>query len=549
MTFPGFPTEIWWLIVDQAASIKGLSTMFLIARLNRTMARFALPLMYGIVKGLMYDDADRQSVCFWRSIIVSSLGKTLYPYCCWVKTLDFSDLLNFLQDFDKSEDAQLRDTFYSPPLCYLQLLQINISNQDHLFDQDHVDGNVAPHVLFCEVVNKITEGIKATVDQGHVTSHLAKVRFPDLEYLPCILYFPVWISRLTGLTTLHIHDISLLNEQVTLAIAENCSALKHFKCHIIPCEEAERQLSSLLQTLPPNTIESFTVIRGAISGPHVLKALDRHSGSLKLIQALGALNELQNCNALESLYLDAFVGLDFDFVRSDTAVYGQCVDWLQNCGQMTHLNLGFFPGGTQLLKDSLPGPKLRLKSLTLMSIEANAPWYSELHHQTKLEYLTVEVPQLEVQELGPATGRCQGLAAGISRCPELKELHTEEYLLVADISLISEGALKLEKISFSGSLVHDAHIMPLANLPRLKEVYVTGDSAFTASGILKFFKKMEETPDHDHQGFDFGAASQQGTSIGQREYKRIRKAAKRAFDGDVNIEFIDSDGQDYYLDD
>lgn len=292
-------------------------------------------------------------------------------------------------------------------------------------------------------------------------------------------------------------------------------------------------------------------------GPHVLKALDKHSGSLNLLvlsqlgaRALGALNELQKCNALESLCLDASrAGPDFDFVRPDTAVYGQCVEWLQNCAQMTHLSLSFFPGGTQLLKDSLTGPKLRLKSLALVSVEAHAPWYSELHHQAKLEYLNVEVPQLEFQELGPATGRCQGLAAGISRCPELKELGTEEYLSVADISMISEGALKLEKISFSGSLVHDAHIMPLANLPRLKEVYVTGDSAFTASGILKFFKKMEETPDHDHLGFEFGAVFQQGTSIGQRDYKRLRKAATRAFDGNVDIQFIDSDGEDYYFQD
>lgn len=195
--------------------------MLLIARLNRAMACFALPLMYGIVKRSTYTLAKKQSVCFWRSIIVSSLGKTLYPYCCWVKTLDFSDLLNFLQNIDKSEDAQLRYTFYSPPLRYLQMLQTNISSHGHL------NGNVGPHVLFCEVVSKITEGIKATVDQGHVTSRLAKIRFPDLEYLPCIRYFPVWISRLTGLTTLHIHDIALLNEQVTLTIAQNCSALKH----------------------------------------------------------------------------------------------------------------------------------------------------------------------------------------------------------------------------------------------------------------------------------------------------------------------------------
>lgn len=295
------------------------------------------------------------------------------------------------------------------------------------------------------------------------------------------------------------------------------------------------------------------VIKGPIRGPDILKNLSRHSGSLRHLsltslgtRALGALNELRGCNALEDLEFDAWVaGPDFDFAHSP--VYGQCVEWLQNCTQMTHLGLSNLIGSTQLLKDSLPGPKLRLKSLAVALVESNAQWYNELHHQANLEYLNVQIPQLDFQELGPPSGRCQGLAAGIARCAKITELETEERFSVADMAKISEGALTLEKINFSGTLVHDGHIMPLANLPRLKEVYVTGDSAFTATGILRFFEKMQENPDHDHQGFSFDAAFQQGTAIGPEENKRIYEAAKRAFGGSVNIQFIDSDGEGYYL--
>lgn len=555
-TFRGFPKEIWLLIVEEAARSNATSTLLLLARLSHGMACFALPLMYSIpydhdILSRLHEfsRADNRSVCFWRSIILSSLGRTLHPYCCWIDTLDLHDLLEILKQIDKSKDAELRERFYSPPLSYLQLLRTDTPN--------HIDleGGFRPHVLFCELVNKITEGIKTAMDQGHITSHLANFFCPELDYFPSTIYFPLWISRLSGLRSFHIHDASLLDEKLAITIAQNCPALKRFICFMTPSEEAEKRLSNLLQTLPPNTMESFTVIRGAIRGPDLLKGLGRHAGSLRRLsltglgtRALGALNELRDCNALESLDLHASgAGPDLDFARSNPAVYGQCVEWLQNCTQMTHLGLSVFIGSTQLLKDSLPGPKLRLKSLTLVLVESNAPWYDELHHQANLEYLSIEVPQLEFQELGPASGRCQGLATGIARCPKLRELEAEERFSVADMAKISEGALALEKISFSGTLVHDAHIMPLASLPRLKEIYVTGDSAFTATGILSFFEKMQENPDHDHQGFEFGAAFQQGTAIGPKENKRIRKAAKRAFGGSVDIQFIDSDGEDYYF--
>ncbi|CCC08357.1 unnamed protein product [Sordaria macrospora k-hell] len=343
-------------------------------------------------------------------------------------------------------------------------------------------------------------------------------------------------------------------------------------CAIIAEEETENNLSTLLRSLPPNTLgmhapssnlvnngslpstASFRVTRGIVHGQEILEALDRHSGSLRRLVfaklgpgALSALNQLRNCNALEILSLGASdVNADFDFARSETAVYDQCVEWLRGCYQLKDLSLLRFPSGTQLLKDSLAGPKLRLKSLTLVEVGASAPWYHELHHQAKLECLEVHVPDLGLLALGPASGRCQDLAAGISRCPELTELHAEDYLSVGDISKISEGALKLERISFSGTLVHDEHLMPLANLPRLKEVHIMGDSSFTASGILRFFDKMEGNADHDHRGFSFSAAFQQGTLFGLKEDMRLREAAERAFGGNVTFTYVDSDGEDYY---
>ena len=298
----------------------------------------------------------------------------------------------------------------------------------------------------------------------------------------------------------------------------------------------------------PNTA-SFRITQGMVQGQKILEALDRHSGSLRRLvfarlgpSSLTALNQLRNCNALEVLSLNASDLANFDFAQSETAVYDQCVEWLRGCYQLKDLSLCRFPSGTQLLKDCLTAPNLRLESLTMVGVETNAPWYNELHYQAKLKCLNVEVLDPGLLEFGPPSGRCQGLAAGISLCPELVELCMMEYLSVADISKISKAALKLERISFSGTLVHDRHIMPLANLPLLKEVNVLGASAFTASGILRFFEKMEENPDHDHRGFSFSAVLEQG--IEPKEDVRLREAAEQAFGGNVTIEYVNFDRLD-----
>ena len=226
--FRGFPQEVWFLIAEQVANSderSTLSTLLLLARLNNAMACFALPLVYGIPYGprpdklshrlYKYVRADKQSVSFWRSIIVSSLGRTIYPYCCWINKLDFYDLFWFLGEMIGSKDAHLRQRFYSPPLRYLELLKTEIPEYGYN--------------LFCEVVSKITEGIKATIDQGRVTSRLAEVRWMNVlggfNSLPTG-QFGVWNSRFTGLRSFYIHDMGLLNEQASVAISRNCPCLK-----------------------------------------------------------------------------------------------------------------------------------------------------------------------------------------------------------------------------------------------------------------------------------------------------------------------------------
>lgn len=195
------------------------------------MALIALPLTYGKVRGPGCTDDDtiwifgtESNLCFWRSIIMSSLGKTLYPYCLWIKTLDILDLQSLLLELLKVPD--LRQKFYSPPLDYLEVL-------DKSNATDSVDKPGSKALLF-EVTNEVTKYIKSVADQGHGSAKLFCLQDPHLGYSTSSVYFPVWASRLASLTTLHVVDGSCVGDHIALSLAENRPAFKHLYVYQTP---------------------------------------------------------------------------------------------------------------------------------------------------------------------------------------------------------------------------------------------------------------------------------------------------------------------------
>jgi hypothetical protein len=90
MNAPGLPLEIWLQVCQLLAKGLDFADLFACARLNRGLANLALPQLYSI-----YEFANLDvSVVLWRSLIASALGKTLYPYCTWIKVLKLSNLLS-----------------------------------------------------------------------------------------------------------------------------------------------------------------------------------------------------------------------------------------------------------------------------------------------------------------------------------------------------------------------------------------------------------------------------------------------------------------------
>jgi len=211
-TSNSFPQEIWWLVSQELANRHDFDGLFLCARSSKGMASLALPELYAIHDESPAIDAHaldiERSISLWRSIIVSSLGKTLFPYCCWIKALRLGRLYSQLEDISR-DNPGLKAQFFSPPLEKLQIRR----GRGKAFDID---------AIIIEVACMVTDCIRTSADQQD-----KRVGLSTLEgyHLPTA-NLRTWVSGLSSLTSLSVRDGSVLTRDVARAIRANCPAFR-----------------------------------------------------------------------------------------------------------------------------------------------------------------------------------------------------------------------------------------------------------------------------------------------------------------------------------
>jgi hypothetical protein len=207
-----FPQEIWWLVAQEFASRRDFGGLYLCACLGRNMAALALPELYAIHHQSPAINAHildiETSVCLWRSIIASSLGKTLFPYCTWIKALKLGNLYSQLEDLAR-DNPGLKAQFFRPPLEKLQIWR----GRGRALNLE---------AIIVEVANLVTDCIRTSANQED-----KRVGITTLEgfYLPTA-NLPKWVSGLSNLTSLSVRDGSVLNSDVACALRANCPVFR-----------------------------------------------------------------------------------------------------------------------------------------------------------------------------------------------------------------------------------------------------------------------------------------------------------------------------------
>ena len=496
------------------------------------MASLALPLLYSIHESSPASNAHildiETSVCLWRSIISSSLGETLFPYCQWIKTLRLGNLYSLLEDFGRGGlnmnlrrsshfgGPSLAGQFFSPPLQNLDLRD-QLRGAGTRLNVDDIVTKVGDMIIEC---------IKTAADQQGKDVGLLSLEGPPRSRLDDVSREGIltgWVTagRLSRLTSLRVHDGSVLNSDLARAIRENCPAFNEMYVLLDNCSEptadlypracymcrgikVDATLAGFFKDLAPNTLGSFTINSHNNIGEEAFKALVGHAQSLKRLglfsltrEAVSSLGHLSQCLKIENFSLEA--ATEARNLPWDESVYSEVVQWLQRCDHLVSLDFQNVPDGTKILSEVLKSPNIRLRTLNVKSEDFSPELYQSLSSQTGLLQLAVRIVDEDVLEEGEE--RRDQLVDSICQCHELRELETNELLTIEQFTQITTALPTLEEIDLNGDLIDDSFLVPLLALPRLKAFTVFGPSSFSFQGILDFLGDLASDPSGQHEGF------------------------------------------------
>ncbi|KAJ0109177.1 hypothetical protein J7T55_009507 [Diaporthe amygdali] len=543
------PQEIWWLVCQDLKLQQDFRSLYRCALINRSWASLALPLLYSIhdSSSVASDDAGTTDTGrwagMWRSIILSSLGVTAYPYCLWIRSLGLSDLEQLLVGI--ARDRKWRTLFFKGPMKTFEIISGSTKTRQGrpvLEWQKIIE----------QVGNKITQFAEEAAEKQNKSVQLVSLEGANL---PTSL-LSVWVSRLSTLTTLSIRDGSVLTAEVADSIHRNCPFFKDLTCFNIKGPTVDKNMSEFFRGLRENSLESFKVHSSNEIGYDALDGLMQHSRSLRLLDlsslqntGLAALDTLSRCQYLEGLSIEASTpSLPSTWAVSGEDPLPKVAAWLKECKSLRRLVISNLAGASKLLSDILVSPDLRLSDLGLSLIDDEEAFYTALGNQTALESLSL---RSNAEIVDPNKARHDKFIDSICACTRLKDLDIMQkvggidqvQLTMEDLVLIQNSLPHLEELSFDGEYLTDALFEPLARMERLTQVSINGSSIFTFAGIKAFIEAL--TMSGTHKGFRLYVMNQYGEAeISERHQEQLAALMAVGLNGAFDLAYWRNPSED-----
>ncbi|KXJ88800.1 hypothetical protein Micbo1qcDRAFT_166243, partial [Microdochium bolleyi] len=112
------PGEILLQICCELATDRAFGTLYQLAQASRSTATTALEQLYSIYDispAILGVYGKRPWATLWRSILLSTKGKTAHPYAAWIRTLSLGANLDDVLT-EMLLDKAIRDMFCAEPL-------------------------------------------------------------------------------------------------------------------------------------------------------------------------------------------------------------------------------------------------------------------------------------------------------------------------------------------------------------------------------------------------------------------------------------------------
>ncbi|MCJ1424938.1 hypothetical protein MMC29_002826 [Sticta canariensis] len=466
----------------------------------------------------------------WRTILFSTLGKTLYPYSQYTRALDLQGLEELLTG------SKLGD------------LTSKVLFQNELEQFAVVAINKHPQLDALETTNRIGEVITKQT--------------PLLEVLTGRILSGAlsrWIPRLPQLKHLKSYlDTSIDGNGILIQL--HCPLFKGLEIDHWNGSNPDQRLAAFLNELRPQSLESFKMVSDQKFGSTFQALSCRHGKSLVELElhkltpsSMRELSLLKGCSNLVSLSLaemeERYTGLE----TSHSDAFHETVTWLKECTKLRSLACTGFVSAPELVTLILSENTIHLTSLEyqgsvrLHDQGVHPEFYQALANQTNLNRLWLD------GDLVWNALDAEGLLKSLSKLVNLTDLRLGEVSASFDdehiVQLVS-SLPKLEFCSMSGYGLTDAIWSEFGSLKSLRKLELDALTSCSGHGILRFIEKLgpgnkslvlSVTNVDVHS--DFLADVAVGVDIIK---EKIAKKIEGKFELELNREFYENDLDELY---
>lgn len=551
------PPDVMLMICECAANSRDFATLFNCVRSGKQLAGSALLWLYRIhtqasIRGgeSNEDEMSRtggykattidarvaqqrrtvsQWASQWRSIILSSIGKTVYPYCLYIQSLDLRNLEDLLDDSIFRDHFQT-DFFAGDMTPFSSIRQIPNVTRTHAKRQRQLQRANIP-----VVVKAVGESISTFVANSATISGTTAALEDLSGNIPADV-LPQWTARLSRLTSMTLWDGAVLNGHIGQVIKDNCRNFSSLNVYHCIGDKVDVDLASFFTTLPCNTMRSVRVFSRNDIGTATFEALTGHKKSLTDLvlgnlkaSALRALSSLQELLALRNLDLT-----DVEHVAlGDAHALAGIINWIGNCEQLKSLRLRHFIDGPAIMKSVCLQDRIRLQSLTVSgyTLRNSRDFHQSLSHQTSLEAV-----ELRADPEDCTSEDIDVLVSSLCMLNQLKYLNlldTSDSFEGRQIHQLAFSLSKLEDVSISGFNMGDEIWPAILQLLNLKSISFHAITSFTFEGIMRYILQLQ--PSNAGLLLSVMSASIE-SELSASEQATIKDAIEKTVDG--KFEFV-----------
>ena len=428
------------------------------------------------------EEMIRKWAGLWRSLTISSIGKTFYPYSQYIRALNLQDLAELLQD--GMFRTKISDQFFLGDLEHLKVDRLGRT-------ENRMSGKVGKEQ---EEQRKMYR-----LDIPAVLSNIGEVitaKAPMLEELRghTVTYqaLQTWVPKLPRLRHLVLWEgaaVRGLGEH----IRENCPCFTTLKFWRWQDPDADATLATFFNDIRPQSLESLGIHSGSNIASLSFQALSKHCETLTDLtlkslsaEAMQSLSLLKECRKLTTLSLAESISSTTDLEHRHNDIFLEVVEWLRGCTNLRSVQLSHFYSGPALLE-----PVLREKTVHIQELELDGyvmtpakSFHRALAQHTSLRSLCLKGEGDDYGLEGYnilVDSLCQLENLTDLRLKDIADYFTDEH-----VCKLARYLPKLEVLVTGGWGITDEVFKELRLLSSLKMLQFNAITKFTAQGLMEF---------------------------------------------------------------